>query len=257
MKATAAKRTAGSGTPLYWLATRTKMKSICAAMSHLTKVSSKSSPSMPSFCLRDHARMRARNMMPTMTLTAMRPVRASRYSVVRRCSQSCGIWKVSPPTVTGHVFPTVVPVTEMVRLPMTFQKSPLKMSIPPSVTMNACMRPRTMSAPMKPQKSVAMTMAKSMATGSGHGGGGHHAAASGPKVRAMKSWNAASDAVTQPVPLMRTVASPPRSPTPLPAARSMWPGRMTRSIPTASMAVMETSTTSWLSVRAERKGLFS
>ena len=46
---------------------------------------------------------------------------------------------------------------------------------------------------------------------------------------------------------------PPTSPTPLPADRSMWPGRMTSSMPSASIAVIDSSIDSSERLRADRK----
>ncbi len=140
----------------------------------------------------------------------------------------------------------------MVWLWITSQKSPLNTSNPPSVMMNAGMRSRTMSAPISDQSSSAIASATSIATPGGQGGIGSQSAAVGPSHRWSSARAVPITCPETPPPAASTAAMPPMSPTPLPALRSMWPGKMTSSIPIASVAVIASSVTRSERLRAER-----
>ncbi len=106
---------------------------------------------------------------------------------------------------------------------MTSQNNPLKMSRPPRVMMNAGIFWRTIKLPMQNQIRMPVSNAVPMASGAG-----------------------------QLCSNTRTLAIPPSRPTPLPADRSMLPGRMTSNIPIASVAVIDNSVMSKERLRALR-----
>ena len=106
---------------------------------------------------------------------------------------------------------------------MTSQNNPLKIRSPPKVMMKAGIFWRTIKLPMKDQIRTPATKAIPIARGAGH--------------LCSKT---------------RTLAIPPRRPTPLPADKSILPGRITSSIPMASVAVIDSSVVSSERLRALR-----